>query len=164
MRTLLILAVVMLAWGMPVMAQEEYPRAEVFGGYQFAHLTPSINANGWNAALNGNLNRWFGVTADFAGSYKNGGHMYTYMFGPTFSARTKNVTPFAHALFGGATLGGGGGGTSGAFSMGLGGGVDVNAGKHLSLRLVQADGLLLHSGGDTAKKNVRVSTGLVFRF
>lgn len=89
--------------------------------------------------------------------------MYTFMAGPVFSVRTKWLTPFAHALFGGATIGEGGG-SGGAFSMGLGGGMDVNTGEHLALRLLQADWILLHAGGDTAKKNVRVSTGLVFRF
>ena len=163
MRTVMTVAVAILLLGTLVMAQQEFPRAEVFGGYQFAHFTPSINANGWNAAVNGNVNRWFGVTADFSGAYKNGGHMYTYMFGPTLSARSERVTPFAHALFGGATAGGGGGSAS-AFSMALGGGLDVNAGSHLALRLVQADWLLLRSEGVTDKKNVRVSTGLVFRF
>lgn len=159
----LLIAVAMLAWGISAMAQEEYPRTELYGGYQFTHLGPSLNANGWNAAVNGNLNRWVGVTADFSGSYKGAGHMYTLMAGPVFSVRTKWVTPFAHALFGGATIGEGGS-SGGAFSMGLGGGMDVNAGNHLALRLVQADWLLLHAGGETAKKNVRVSTGLVFRF
>jgi hypothetical protein len=162
MKTLLI-AVAILAWGGSAVAQEEYARTELFGGYQSSHLSPSLNTNGWNAAINGNVNRWFGVTADFSGSYKNGGHMYTFMFGPTVSARTKRVTPFVHALFGGATLGDGGG-SGGAFSMGLGGGLDVNAGNHLALRLLQADWLLLHSGGDTLNKNVRVSAGLVVRF
>jgi hypothetical protein len=136
---------------------------ELFGGYQFTHLNPSLNTNGWNVAVNGNFNSWFGLTGDFSGSYKNGGHMYTYMFGPTFSARTKRVTPFVHALFGGANIGGGGD-SGGAFSMALGGGLDVNAGSHVSLRAVQADWLMLHSGGDTLSKNVRVSTGLVIRF
>ena len=89
--------------------------------------------------------------------------MYTYMFGPTFTARTKRVTPFVHALFGGANIGGGGD-SGGAFSMALGGGLDVNAGSHVALRAVQADWLMLHSGGDTLSKNVRVSTGLVVRF
>ena len=52
-----------------------------------------------------------------------------------------------------------------AFSMGLGGGMDVNAGNHLALRLLQADWFSLHAAGDTAKKGIlRVSTGLVFRF
>ena len=163
MRALTIVVVAMVVLGMPVAAQQEFPRSEIFGGYQFSHLDPSLNANGWNAAANGNVNRWFGVTADFSGAYKNGGHLYTYMFGPTFSARTERVTPFAHALFGGATAGGAGGGAN-AFAMAFGGGLDVKAGNHLALRLVQADWLLLRSGGFADKKNVRVSTGLVLRF
>jgi hypothetical protein len=48
--------------------------------------------------------------------------------------------------------------------MAFGGGLDVNAGNHLAWRMVQADWLLFRSGGETDKKNVRVSTGLVFRF
>jgi len=159
----LLIAVVVLAWGTFAMAQEEHPKAEVFGGYQFTHLGPSLNANGWNAAVSGNLNRWFALTADTSAAYKGGGHLYTFMFGPTFSVRTKNLTPFAHALFGGAVAGEGGS-SGGAFSMGLGGGLDLNAGSHVALRLVQADWLLLHAGGDTVKDNIRVSSGLVFRF
>jgi hypothetical protein len=159
----LLIAVGILTWALSAMAQEKYSKTELFGGYQFTHLGPSLNANGWNAAVTGNLNRWLGVTADFSGNYKGPGHMHTFMFGPAFAVRTKRVTPFVHALFGGATIGDGGG-SGGAFSMGLGGGMDVNAGNHLALRLLQADWLLLHAGGDTAKKNVRVSTGLVFRF
>lgn len=163
MRAFWIIAVSLLTLALPLMAQEESPKMELFGGYQFTHLNPSLNTNGWNVAVNGNFNRWFGLTGDFSGSYKNGGHMYTYMFGPTFSARTKRVTPFVHALFGGANIGEGGD-SAGAFSMALGGGLDVNAGSHVSLRAVQADWLMLHSGGDTLSKNVRVSTGLVIRF
>jgi hypothetical protein len=89
--------------------------------------------------------------------------MYTYMVGPTLSARTERVTPFVHALFGGASAGGEGE-TANAFAMAFGGGLDVNAGNHLAWRMVQADWLLFRSGGETDKKNVRVSTGLVFRF
>jgi len=163
MRTLTIVALSILALTIPVAAQEErVPQGELFGGYQFTHLSPSLNAGGWKTAATGNLNRWLGVTADFSGSYKGGGYMYTYMFGPTFSARMKRLTPFAHALFGGATFGGGGSG--GAFSMALGGGLDVNASRHLAVRLVQADWLMFYADGGTAKKNVLASTGLVFRF
>jgi hypothetical protein len=85
--------------------------------------------------------------------------MYTYMVGPTLSARTERVTPFV----GGASAGGEGE-TANAFAMAFGGGLDVNAGNHLAWRMVQADWLLFRSGGETDKKNVRVSTGLVFRF
>jgi hypothetical protein len=152
MKTLF-MAVAILTLGVSAMAQEEYPRTELFGGYQFTHLGPSLNANGWNAAVNGNLNRCVGVTGDFSGSYKGTGHMYTFIFGPAFSVRTKWMTPFDHALFGGATIGDGGE-FGGAFSMGLGGGMDVNAGNHLAMRLVQADWILLHSGGETARRRM----------
>jgi hypothetical protein len=143
---------------LPAIAQEEYPKAEIFGGYQYLRLNP-INLNGWNAAVTGNFNRWLGVTGDFSGMYKSGASLHTYMFGPQFSARTAHVTPFAHALFGGATVEG-----TSAFSMALGGGLDVNAGRHLAIRLVQADWMYFRSGGEAVGKNVRVSAGLVFRF
>src|SRR5215470_19429052 len=155
----LTIAVAAFVLALPAAAQREFPRAEIFGGYQFLHLNPSLNASGWNAAVNGNVNRWFGITADFSGVYKDGGHLYTYMFGPTLSARTGPVTAFAHTLLGGATDGG-----DSAFSMAVGGGADVNAGDHFAIRLLQADWMLLRSGGVTAKKNARVSAGVVFRF
>lgn len=44
-------------------------KAEVFGGYQYTHLDPGINANGWNASATYNLNSFLGVTADFSGAY-----------------------------------------------------------------------------------------------
>jgi hypothetical protein len=163
MRKVMMVTVSMVVFVWSALGQSASPKAEVFGGYQFSHLDPGLNANGWNVAASGNLSRWFGVTADFSGAYKNGGHIYTYMFGPTFSARSKGVTPFVHTLFGGATASGGGG-SANAFAMAIGGGMDVNGGKHFAVRVIQADWLLLRSGGYTDKKNVRVSTGIVFRF
>jgi opacity protein-like surface antigen len=158
MRKFMIVAVSLAVLLVPATA-EDFPKAEVFAGYQFAHLYPALNASGWNAAVTGNINRWMGVTADFSGLYKSGGHIHTYMFGPVFSARSQYVTPFVHALFGGANAGEGN-----AFSMALGGGLDANAGEHFAIRLVQADWILLRSGGITEKTNARVSAGLVFRF
>ena len=159
MKRLLMIAVAVSVLALPAAAQGDFPRAEVFAGYQFVHLNPSLNASGWTAAVNGNVNRWFGITADFSGVYKNGGHLYTYMFGPTVSARSGAFTAFAHTLLGGATDGG-----DSAFAMAVGGGADVNAGEHFAVRLVQADWMLFRSGGVTAKKNARVSAGLVVRF
>ena len=161
MNKLLMIAIALSAFLLPAQAQEELQRVEVFAGYQFSHFDPSLNANGWNAAINGSVSRWFGVTGDFSGTYKNGGHLYSFMAGPTFSARTKRVTPFAHLLLGGATTCGS---CDSAFAMALGGGLDVNANDHLALRLVQADWLLFRAGGITDKKNARASAGLVFRF
>jgi opacity protein-like surface antigen len=159
MKKLLIIAFSVVALVLPVAAQNKFSRAEIFGGYQFTHLEPSLDANGWSAAVSGNLSQWFGLTADFSGAYKDGGHIYTYMVGPTFSARTERVTAFAHALLGGASSG-----SDSAFSMAMGGGIDVNPGDHFSIRLIQADWLLFRSGGFTDRKNARVSAGIVLRF
>ena len=158
MRQLMILALSLGLLSLPAVAQD-FPKAEIFGGYQYTHFEPSVDANGWNASLTGNVNRWFGVAADFSGAYKSGDHVHTYMFGPVFSARTDKVTPFAHALFGGAS----GGGTN-AFAMAFGGGADVKVADKVAFRLIQADWLGLRSEGFTSKKNARISTGLVFRF
>ena len=158
MRQLMILALSLGLLSLPAVAQD-FPKAEIFGGYQYTHFEPGGNANGWNASLTGNVNRWFGVAADFSGAYKSGEHVHTYMFGPVFSARTDKVTPFAHALFGGVS----GGGTN-AFAMAFGGGVDVKMADKVAFRLIQGDWLLFRSEGYTSKKNARISTGIVFRF
>jgi len=156
-KIMILITVTLSLLALPAIA-EDHPKAEIFGGYQYLRLDP-ISTNGWNAAVTGNFNRWLGVTGDFSGIYKSGASLHTYMIGPQFSARTEHFTPFAHALFGGATVE-----ESTAFSLALGGGLDVNAGKHLAIRLVQADWLYFRSGSEAAGKNARVSAGLVLRF
>jgi hypothetical protein len=59
-----IVAISIAALVVPALAQQETPSVEIFGGYQFSHFTPSINVNGWNTAVTGNVNRWFGITGD----------------------------------------------------------------------------------------------------
>jgi hypothetical protein len=166
----LILGAVIVAW--LAGAQELRPKAEIFGGYQYTRVgaVPGMNANGWNAAVTGNLNRWAGLTADFSGVYRDiagiGLSAHTFTFGPAVSARGKRATPFAHALFGGFR----GSTGAGAFSVGLngftmmiGGGVDVQATRHVAVRVGQVDWILWNSAGVTEKKNARFSVGLVFR-
>lgn len=157
MRQLMSLALFLGLLSLPVVAQD-FPKAEVFGGYQFTHFEGDVNANGWNASLTGNVNRWFGVAADFSGAYKSGQHVHTYMFGPVFSARSDKMTPFAHALFGGASDG------TTAFAMAFGGGVDMKVTDRVAFRLIQGDWLVTRAEGFTSKKNARISTGIVFRF
>jgi opacity protein-like surface antigen len=60
------------------------------------------------------------------------------------------------------------------FAMLFGGGVDVKATKIVAVRLIQADWLYYHFGSNTIagvtvpsfsqSNNVRISTGIVFRF
>jgi hypothetical protein len=150
----------------------DYPKAEVFGGYQFTHLEGGPNANGWNFAFNGNFNEWLGITADFGAGYKSESGVnfrnYTYTFGPVLSLRAnKAYTPFVHALIGGdhASAGVGGvGGSGNGFAVMAGGGVDANLKSRFAYRVAQVDWLMVHGSGGTSGKNFRLSTGLVFRF
>ncbi len=138
-------------------------RVEIFGGYQFTHLQPSYNANGWNASLTGNFKHILGITGDFSGAYHNGVNAYTYAGGPVFQARLPVVQPYVHALFGGTTLSAAGISTSG-FAMLLGGGIDVGMRKGFGVRLVQADWISTKISGETRNRNMRVSTGIVIKF
>ncbi len=154
------------------LAAEDYPKVELFGGYQHTRVgvAPDIGANGWNAAITGNANRWFGVTADFSGAYNNvatfGLRAHTFAFGPSFALRGERVTPFAHLLLGGFRASAGASGFNvglSGFAMLTGGGVDVRVWKRVSVRLFQLDWILWEGAGVTEKKNGRISSGIVIR-
>lgn len=107
----------------PQRYEETTPRAEAFLGYSYLRVNPGspiqgINLNGGSGSIAFNANNWFGIVADF-GDYKLSnlavsglpsvsadGTVFTYLFGPRLSSRRRDrVTPFVHALFGGAHLG-----------------------------------------------------------
>jgi hypothetical protein len=173
MRKFLIAIIAVLALSFTAMAQDT-PKAEVFGGYQYLRFNPGsgldgANTNGWEAAVNGNFNRWFGVKADFSGAYNGDlldGSVHTFTFGPEFSHRMDKGKVFFHTLFGGARISGGGSSDS-AFAMRFGGGGDWNINNRLAWRVVQADYLPTHfdfGTGDNWQHHFAVSTGVVFRF
>lgn len=147
----------------PSAAAQEFPRAEVFGGYSFASIETGtisgrLSQSGWNASVAGNVNRWLGFVGDFSGNY--GSHdgvkrnAHSFLFGPRVSYRGNDrVTPFVHGLFGvtrahrdifdpGIPPPAIPGQTETAFSMALGGGLDVRASDALALRVIQADYLM----------------------
>ncbi len=78
----------------------------------------------------------FSIVGDFGGQYKDGGSAMEYLFGPRANHRTDKATVFGHALFGGTHFSDGGGNH---FTMAYGGGVDVNAGDKMAIRVVQFD-------------------------
>lgn len=137
-------------------------KVEIFGGYQFTHLQPAFNANGWNVSLTGNFKHVLGITGDFSGAYKQHVSSYTYTVGPVFTARLPVVQPFVHALFGGITATNGR--SHSGFAMLVGGGIDVGLRKGIGLRIVQADWLSTRFSGDTRNRNARVSAGIVIKF
>ena len=172
MRKMLVLVPLLFAVSL---AAQDYPKGEVFGGYQFTHLggTDGQNFNGWNVSATGNLNKTFGVTGDFSGSYKTvsgvSAHIYTYTGGPVVSLNHDGkLNPFVHALFGGARLSASAGGLGSAsrngFTMMLGGGADAKLNDNFAIRVFQADWVYYRFSGFNESKNVRISTGIVFRF
>lgn len=171
MRKFFVMTVFLAMFAASAMAAD-YPKAEVFGGYQFTHLEGAGGANGFNFAVNGNFNDWFGLAFDLGSAYQSVGGVstnnYTYTFGPVLSLRAnKRYTPFVHLLAGGDHASAGASGFSAGasgFAVLAGGGVDANVNRHLAVRVVQADWMLVHGSGATSSKNARLCFGVVFKF
>jgi len=106
------------------------------------------------------------------------GTVFTYLFGPRLSFRNHDrITPFAQVLFGGihaseeslcptctASLP-----AENSFAVTAGGGLDWRLHHRLAIRIVQAEYMMtrfdnLSTGSTQAQNDIRLSTGLVFRF
>ena len=177
MRKSVLWIVTVLALSFVAMAQDT-PKFEVFGGYQYTRFAPGgglegVNANGWEASVSANLNRWFALKADFSGAYQGdllgsgiSGHMHTYMGGVELNHRMERGKLFAHVLVGGAHIGGGGASDS-AFASRIGGGGDRNINDRLAWRVLQADYLPSRFDFgfvDDWQHHFAISTGIVFHF
>jgi outer membrane protein OmpA-like peptidoglycan-associated protein len=174
---------------------ENAPAVELFGGYSYIRFNDkrlldkeNFDLHGGTGSIAGNVNRWFGLVADFAGYKVTGlpsgtsGSASTFLFGPKFSHRGERWTPFAQFLFGFAHVksdvttpllpGSGsdffslGSFHQNAFATALGGGFDLSLTKHVAWRVVQAEYLFTKfpDGNNNQQNNIRAATGLVFRF
>jgi hypothetical protein len=109
--------------------------------------------------------------------------MFTYLFGPEIRIPWKRASLFGETLFGGAQTNGygnleraidfGGGsvqisGTQNPFAMAVGGGLDVNVGKHFAIRAAEVDYFLTRYTnpvtGTNNQNNFRYLAGFIFRF
>jgi hypothetical protein len=156
----------------------------------------SINYNGGGGDVTFFLTPHFGAKADFQGynsanqcanaSYGfngcAGGNLITYMFGPVVKYRINKFEPFGELLFGAshsniftnacnANIGlcATSSPTTTAFTVALGGGVDLKLTHHLGVRLFDVDYVPTHftnnfSGGNSLQNSLRVQTGIQFRF
>ena len=173
MRRILFVAGLMVMMYLPAMAQEETPRVEVFGGYSYA----GGNFHGWNASVTGNVNKWFGVTADFSGyhgvdsgpNFEERQSVHTYMVGPKISLRRKRLTAFAYALFGGSRIssratefGQQFSASDTGSSIALGGGLDVKVNDRIAIRAFQIDYLRANLFNEVNNRG-RLSFGVVLR-
>lgn len=125
---------------------------------------------GWQGSVAGNMNSVVGIVADFGGQYKTytsvKNRNYQYLFGPRFNARMDKATFFVEALYGGNRNTAGATSKS-SFAMAYGGGIDVAAGKHVNVRLIQFDWIPVRNSGTTTswtKNNTRYGFGVDFPF
>jgi opacity protein-like surface antigen len=173
LRFLGLVTSILLALSCLAVAQEN-TKVEIFGGYQYTRINtgvsgaPSFNFNGWNASLSGYFTKYLGISGDFSGAYASpfgtSVKVHTFMFGPIVHfPNSSKITPFAHALFGGAHGDISELGAETKFAWAAGGGLDVNVNNRFSVRLAQADFLQTRFATLT-QNNFRYSAGIVFKF
>jgi hypothetical protein len=193
MKRLLLLLFTSLLFVIPVHAQSDYPKAEVYVGY--SHFSFDINVNnpfdtgdnpfieqreglhGVGFSVAGNLSRNFGVVGDFSYHRKEfevfGPNIkfstFNFLFGPRFTARGSRVEGFAHALVGGISRRVEDFDSDVDLALGAGGGVDVKLGRNFAIRAVQLDYIPfrdrnLFTGDKEWRHNLRVGAGITFCF
>jgi hypothetical protein len=178
MRSILVCLLFLTALSTYAKAQD-VPVAEWFGGYSFNRIKPDFlaegaNAHGWHADIVINAG-FIGFVTDISKEYgKSAGtnlNMTTFMTGPRFARRGKNVTWFVHSLYGYSSISAdsdifgpeiGRFDTSFAFAP-AGGGIDVTLKEKLALRVFQYDLISTSFGRGGGQLHSRVSTGLVLR-
>ncbi len=174
-------------FGVAAQAQEERKTIDVFAGYSYVRANPatsganSFSLNGGSASIAYNFNGWLSGVADLGGYHNTksilgsgvDGTLSTYLFGPRVSYhRFGRVTPFGEVLFGVAHTGASLLATTNSqnvFAMTVGGGLDYRLSSHFSLRPAKVDYLLtrfneFNNPNARSQNNLRVSTGIVFRF
>jgi opacity protein-like surface antigen len=175
MKRVTLVAVCLLFISAIAVAADDAPKAEVFGGYSYLRCDMggsdvSCNLNGWNTSVAFNAPKYFGIVADFGGTYGTvedtvDMKVHSFLFGPKFSVRKEKYTPFAQALFGVANsktkVSGVSLGSENGFAMTLGGGLDFNVGKKMAVR-VAPEYLMTRSEGESFN-NFRLSAGIVFK-
>ena len=192
-RLVLLFAMFMLA-AIPSYAQNDYPKAEVFGGY--SHFSADIRfsnpfdpggqpffdqregVHGFGFSVAGNLSKSFGVVGDFSYHKREievpgpdiDFSTFNFLFGPRLTARGDRVEGFGHALIGGVRRRVEGGDSDVDFALGLGGGVDVKVSRNFGIRLVQLDYIPFRDrdpffpGDKDWRHNLRVQVGATVRF
>jgi hypothetical protein len=151
---------------------QETPKVEVFGGYSWA----GGDFHGWNGSVTGNVNKWFGVVADFSGHYGSeqegtiriNQNAHSFLFGPKVSFRGKRLVPFGYAVFGATrfeesavVFGQRFSASDTGYSSAFGGGLDVKVNDRVSIRTFQLDYFRPNFFGEAHHRG-RLAFGVVF--
>jgi hypothetical protein len=158
-------------------ASEPASPVELFGGLSFLPADgddfPRTDSTGFQVGAAFYLNRWFAVFGEIGGHYSHADDLgpnfvgvtadssvYEYLFGPRFVGRRGRTAIFAHGLVGSSTGRTDIGFSDSGFTLGGGGGVDVDITPRLAVR-GQFD--LIGSFADIVEGNPRAAVGVVFR-
>jgi outer membrane protein OmpA-like peptidoglycan-associated protein len=161
------------------------PRYEIAGMFDYVNFNPgggfqSFSNYGGSGSFTWNPSRWIGLTEELGGlSYErnvNGasvdGGITTFLLGPRLNLRKFDYfIPFAEFLLGGAHVGPPmtGADSQSAFAIAAGGGVDIALTRSIAWRFAEIDYLMTNFsgpsvGGNARQDNLRLGTGVVFRF
>jgi hypothetical protein len=178
MRKIAIVGFAVLAFASLAAAQVP-TSGNVFFGYSYYNANLSSlgrsNLNGWTGSLEGKLFPGVGLVADFSQTYGAENvpitcpgppcpsesisvHDYNMLFGPRFSVSVRKIRPFVETLFGVQHVSANGAGSSTAFAVAPGGGIEYRIFHPIALRF---EGNYLFT---KTQNNVRLTTGIVFRF
>ena len=159
---------------------------DFYGGYAFMHTSnpgATLNLGGFMGAAAWNFKPWMQIIADSSYNVKTisgvknvlyGNHWGPRIFIQGFGLRGHRgpgrwgITPFAEALVGGSRADTSVSGTGGystsdtAFSMKLGGGLDVHQSRHIEIRLIDVDYYRTGFGGQH-QNNYWATAGIVIR-
>jgi len=178
MRKLLIACGLLLLGTVSANAQENRG-VEVSGNYQYVRFNPGsgasgINCQGGSGAFGAYFTARAGIIGEFGACKVTGlpsgatAHEMDYLFGPRMYFHSHGrVFPYVQALVGAerfsAGVSGVGSGSTNAFAMTAGGGVDVTLTRHVSFRAIQVE--YLYTRFSSANQNsMRLQSGLVWRF
>jgi len=159
----------------------------VFFGYSFENASSSAldgltrpTMHGWEGSLEGKLAPFIGLVTDFSGHYgtqtfteltpgggpvnvKVTGHEYEVLFGPRVSVPVGKFTPFGEFFVGVAHISSNGfSPTKTSWATALGGGLDYRLVRLVAVR-VEGD-YVRTNFFSTSQNDIRISTGIVFRF
>jgi hypothetical protein len=181
--TVFLLAIAVSMFGVffcrPVSAQSKskLPAIDVFGGYSYLRFDAKtlgfanqLNMNGANVSVAlPDLYQGLGAAIDISGHYTGQMEEFNFMIGPQYTYEWKGMRLYGHGLFGKARdrlrhpgttlvepshLGS---------AVAFGGGLDLPLKGRFSVRAIQADYLITSEFG-RSQHNVRLSTGLIYRF
>ncbi len=185
MRKSLFVVIVLIVFASFAAAQVP-TSGNVFFGYSYFNTNVPganrINTNGWEASFEGKIVPFLGMVADFDSHYGTANFpavdcpgvgcplppssanvsAHNFLFGPRVSVPAGKFRPFGEFLIGAGHINAGAAGSDTSFATAIGGGLDYRIVRPVAWRF-QGDYIHTNLFG-TGENNVRLSTGIVFRF